>query len=72
MHKQWRMTAKLETKSLLITKKEAARELRLSLRQIDYLIQQGKLAKVKIGRSSRVTRASVRDLAGQPAAEAAE
>ena len=71
MHKQW-VTTTLETELLLVTKKEAARELRLSLRQIDYLIQQGKLTKVKIGKASRVTRTSVRDLAGQPAAEAAE
>lgn len=71
MRKQW-VTTTLETESLLVTKKEAARELRLSLRQIDYLIQQGKLTKVKIGKASRVTRTSVRDLAGQPAAEAAE
>jgi excisionase family DNA binding protein len=60
------------SESLLLTKQETADELRISRRQVDYLIAGNKLTKVKIGRSSRITRASVRDLAGQPITEAAE
>jgi excisionase family DNA binding protein len=65
---------KLETRTsedaLLLTKPEAAGTLKISLRQVDYLIEQGRLTKVKIGTAARITRESVLRLAGyQEAAE---
>jgi hypothetical protein len=50
---------------LLLTKPEAAYELNVSLRQTDYLVDQKKLKKIKIGTAARITRASVLELAGQ-------
>jgi excisionase family DNA binding protein len=56
--------------ALLLTKPEVAETLKISLRQVDYLIEQGRLTKVKIGTSARVTKHSVLKLAGvsEPAA----
>jgi excisionase family DNA binding protein len=53
-------------------KSEAARELNLSVRMIDYLADKGLLKKIKIGTSARITRDSVLKLAGQNTTEAAE
>ena len=50
--------------ALLLTKPEVAETLKVSLRQVDYLIEQGRLNKIKIGASARVTRDSVLKLVG--------
>jgi excisionase family DNA binding protein len=50
---------------LLLKKVEAARKLNVSPRHVDDLVEQKLLEKVKLGRTARITTASVLALAGQ-------
>lgn len=49
--------------AILITRKQAAEVLSISLRQIDYLLESGKLGSIYIGTSRRIALSDVRALA---------
>jgi len=60
------------SEKILLSRRDAAEALSISVRKVDYLIAQGALAAVKVGKRTLINRAALEKFARNPGASNAQ